>query len=133
MIFSGQEIQALLGSMMIHEHVPFVDSVKPVLTVTERECIDTATDRLRAARRTITPSLPRETPGWLALMHSAEADVHFIPDEIQVLAKVSRACLSELRNDGDLSAHVAGVGLSALRSVSARCDRKVYLTAAASS
>jgi hypothetical protein len=112
--------------MMIHEHVPFVDTIKPSLTTEEQEALETVSGKLRLARRTITPSLPRSTPGWLQLLHDGRAEVIFTRAETITIEKVSGACLAELRNDGDLSAHVAGVGLAALRSAHEKLAELVH-------
>lgn len=118
MRLTGREIQGLLGAIMLHCHVPFVRAKKPALPSGDLAVVDDVSDRLRIARETLKPSAPRETPGWLEALLSAEVEVLLTDLEVGVLLKITTPCLDELRTDGGLSAFVGpGVGLEALRNV----------------
>lgn len=116
MIFCGEEIRALIGAVMVYEYVPWVDTPRPILSEAERKWVEAASLKLDAAQLSIRPAIPRDTPGWLAQLHRAETAINFGPDELDVLSRIVGSCLLELRTDGDLSAQVGGVHLSALRS-----------------
>jgi hypothetical protein len=115
MILSGEEIQALLGAMMVYEFVPFRYAAQPQLSDGDVEIIEAIRNKLRLARSSITPNLPRSTPGWLDRLHAAQVNVNLTEKEAAALKRIGGICLLELRTDGDLSAHVGGVHLSALR------------------
>ncbi|MBS2014601.1 MAG: hypothetical protein JST00_17065 [Deltaproteobacteria bacterium] len=116
MILLGEEIQALLGATLFYEFVPFVDSPMPEPSEDELERIKVINAKLRDARALILPKTPRSTPGWLDQLHAAEVDVQLESDQAAELVRIVSVCLPELRTDGDLSAMVGGVHLSALRS-----------------
>lgn len=102
---------------MLHCHVPFVRAKKPILPTGDLAVLDEVSERLRIARDALRPSVPRETPGWLERLLSAEVDVLLRDLEVGILMAVTTSCLDELRTDGALSAFVGpGVGLEALRS-----------------
>ena len=61
MTLSGREIQALLGSLMIQEHEPFVDSVRPVLSESERALVEQRGRNLQVKGADNTK--PRDAPG----------------------------------------------------------------------
>ena len=120
----GHEIQALLGAMMIVGGVPFVFVPAPELSPEDEELIESITVKLRTARSRIIPPISRAATGWLDQLHQSETIVELSSGELELLTRITNVCLLELQTDGDLSAHVGGIGLSSLRSV----NEKLKLT-----
>lgn len=117
MTLTGREIKALRGALMHHAHVPFVRSTRPALTGDEQRAADDADEKLKAARESLEPACPRDTPGWLDTVLDGEADVALTSAEAMAVARVTRAIIDEFDSDNDLAVLVGpGVGLGALRS-----------------
>jgi hypothetical protein len=120
MILTGREMQALLGAMLLHGDVPFVESEKESLSSDEEAAAEAARTKLLAAKRRLQPSEPRNPGSWQIMLDDA-GEVAFDRNEARTLAKISAACLTEVKTDGGLSPFAGpGIGLAALRSAHAK-------------
>jgi hypothetical protein len=87
MTLSGRELQALLGATLIHAHVPFADSAKPILSAEELRASETARATLLAAKRQLKPPAPRNPSTWQLMLNWRLAQARRMTPEV-----VTSAC-----------------------------------------